>query len=98
MNVGVSTLVDFLHKKGFADITEDLNQKLTDEQYNLLVAEYSQDKTIREEAKDSRHTGFWDHAEYGMHSHHGTGSSTPIPPILCSACQVVQFVSTSGMA
>ena len=50
MNVGVSTLVEFLHKKGFADITEDLNQKLTDEQYNLLVAEYSQDKSIREEA------------------------------------------------
>ena len=50
MNVGVSTLVDFLHKKGFADVTEDLNQKLTDEQYNLLVAEYSQDKSIREEA------------------------------------------------
>lgn len=48
--MGVSTLVDFLHKKGFADITEDLNQKLTDEQYNLLVAEYSQDKSIREEA------------------------------------------------
>jgi len=48
--VGVSTLVEFLHKKGFADITEDLNQKLTDEEYNLLVAEYSQDKTIREEA------------------------------------------------
>jgi len=48
--VGVSTLVEFLHKKGFADITEDLNQKLSDEQYNLLVAEYSQDKTIREEA------------------------------------------------
>lgn len=43
-------MVDFLHKKGFADVTEDLNQKLTDEQYNLLVAEYSQDKSIREEA------------------------------------------------
>ena len=43
-------MVEFLHKKGFADITEDLNQKLTDEQYNLLVAEYSQDKSIREEA------------------------------------------------
>ena len=50
MNVGVSTLVEFLHKKGFADITEDLNQKLTDEQYNLLVAEYSQDKSLRDEA------------------------------------------------
>ena len=36
--MGVSTLVEFLHKKGFADITEDLNQKLTDEEYNLLVA------------------------------------------------------------
>ena len=42
--------MEFLHKKGFADVTEDLNQKLTDEQYNLLVAEYSQDKSIREEA------------------------------------------------
>ena len=50
LNVGASTLVDFLHKKGFADVTEDLNQKLTDEQYNLLVAEFSQDRTIREEA------------------------------------------------
>ena len=50
MNVGVSTLVEFLHKKGFADITEDLNQKLTDEEYNLLVAEYSQDKSLRDEA------------------------------------------------
>ena len=50
LNVGASTLVEFLHKKGFGDVTEDLNQKLTDEQYNLLVAEFSQDKTIREEA------------------------------------------------
>ncbi len=48
--MGVSPLVEFLHKKGFADVTEDLNQKLTDEEYNLLVAEYSQDKSIREEA------------------------------------------------
>ena len=48
--MGASTLVEFLHKKGFGDVTEDLNQKLTDEQYNLLVAEFSQDKSIREEA------------------------------------------------
>ena len=43
-------MVDFLHKKGFTDITEDLNQKLTDEEYNLLLAEYNSDKIIREEA------------------------------------------------
>ena len=48
--MGASTLVEFLHKKGFDDVTDDLNQKLTDEQYNLLVAEFSQDKTIRDEA------------------------------------------------
>ncbi|MBQ0095374.1 MAG: translation initiation factor IF-2, partial [Bacteroidetes bacterium] len=50
LNVGSATLVDFLHKKGFADVVDDLNQKLSDEQYNLLVAEFSQDKSIREEA------------------------------------------------
>ena len=50
MNVGSSTLVEFLHKKGFGDVADDLNQKLTDEQYNLLVAEFSQDRSIREEA------------------------------------------------
>jgi len=50
LNVGSSTLVEFLHKKGFGDVADDLNQKLTDEQYNLLVAEFSQDRSIREEA------------------------------------------------
>ena len=50
LNVGSATLVDFLHRKGFSDINDDLNQKLTDEQYNLLIAEFSQDRTIREEA------------------------------------------------
>ena len=48
--MGSSTLVEFLHKKGFGDVADDLNQKLTDEQYNLLVAEFSQDRSIREEA------------------------------------------------
>lgn len=50
LNVGSATLVEFLHKKGFTDVKDDLNQKLTDKQYRLLVAEFSQDKSIREEA------------------------------------------------
>jgi translation initiation factor IF-2 len=48
LNVGSATLVEFLHKKGFTDVKDDLNQKLTDKQYRLLVAEFSQDKSIRE--------------------------------------------------
>src|SRR5574344_723908 len=51
LNVGSSTLVDFLHKKGFDDVKDDLNQKLTDDQYNLVIAEFSEDKSLREEAK-----------------------------------------------
>ena len=50
LNVGTSTLVDFLHKKGFQDITEDLNQKLTDEQYNMLIEGFSSDKSLKDEA------------------------------------------------
>lgn len=51
LNVGSSTLVEYLHKKGFDDVKDDLNQKLTDDQYNILIAEFSQDKSLREEAK-----------------------------------------------
>jgi len=50
LNVGSATLVEFMHKKGFNDIADDLNQKLSDEQYNMLVAEFSQDKSLRDQA------------------------------------------------
>ena len=50
LNVGSSTLVEFMHKMGFNDVNDDLNQKLTDEQYNMLVAEFSQDKSLRDQA------------------------------------------------
>ena len=48
--MGSATLVEFLHKKGFPEVNDDLNEKLTDEQYNLLVAEFSRDKSLREAA------------------------------------------------
>ncbi|MBP5647223.1 MAG: translation initiation factor IF-2 [Bacteroidaceae bacterium] len=50
LNVGSTTLVEFLHKKGFPDVNDDLNEKLTEEQYQLLVAEFSRDKSLREAA------------------------------------------------
>lgn len=40
LNIGVSTLVDFLHRRGFVDVTDNLNQKITDEQYLMLVCEF----------------------------------------------------------
>ena len=41
-NVGISTIVDFLHKKGH-NIDVDPNSKVAPELYDLLVKEYSSD-------------------------------------------------------
>ena len=46
LNVGISTVVDFLHKKGH-DIPSDLNYKVTDTEERLLYAEFSKDKNLK---------------------------------------------------
>ena len=43
-SVGLQTLVDFLNKKGFADVEANPNATITDEQYALAQAEFSKDK------------------------------------------------------
>ena len=49
LNVGLSTIAEFLHKKGF-DVKEDPNSKISDEAYDLLVKEFKKDKNIKEES------------------------------------------------
>ncbi len=49
-NVGVSTIVEFLHKKGHK-IDSNPNTKLTQEMYTLLVKEYQPDKATKESSK-----------------------------------------------
>ncbi len=46
LNVGITTVVEFLQKKGFT-IEANPNTKITDEQYNLLVKEFSTDKDLK---------------------------------------------------
>ena len=46
MNVGITTVVEFLQKKGFV-VEANPNTKITDEQYNLLVKEFSTDKDLK---------------------------------------------------
>lgn len=48
-NVGVTTVVEFLSKKGHS-IEAKPTTKLSDEQYNLLLAEYSSEKKVKQEA------------------------------------------------
>lgn len=46
LNVGVSTVVDFLNRKGHS-IPSDLNYKLTDDEADLLYQEFSKDKKMK---------------------------------------------------
>lgn len=53
LNVGINTLVEFLHKKGI-EIEVNPNAKIEDEQYDMLIAEFGKDKNIRNEATITR--------------------------------------------
>jgi len=49
-NVGISTIVEFLHKKGF-NLDSNPNTKLPPEAYALLVKEYSTDISAKKESE-----------------------------------------------
>jgi len=53
LNVGINSLVEFLHKKGI-EIEANPNAKIEDEQYDMLIAEFGKDKNIRREATETR--------------------------------------------
>ena len=46
LNIGKQRAVDFLEKKG-CPIDDDINAKLTEEQYSLLLKEFSSDKDLK---------------------------------------------------
>ena len=48
-NVGLSTIVEFLHSKGIK-ISSDPNAKLTDEDYALVAKEFSSDSQVKKES------------------------------------------------
>lgn len=53
LNVGINSLVEFLHKKGI-EVEANPNVKIEDEHYNILVTEFGKDKSIRLEALETR--------------------------------------------
>ena len=48
LNVGITTVVEFLQKKGYA-VESSPNAKITEEQYAELVKEFSKDKNLKKE-------------------------------------------------
>ena len=51
--MGLQTCVDFLQKKGHT-VENSLNAKITDEQYELLVIQFSSDKDLRQKAEKAQ--------------------------------------------
>jgi len=49
-NVGISTIIEFLHRKGF-DLDPNPNTKLPHEAYLLLLKEYSSDLNVKKESE-----------------------------------------------
>ncbi|MBE6288163.1 MAG: translation initiation factor IF-2 [Mediterranea massiliensis] len=49
LNVGITTVVEFLQKKGFT-VEANPNTKISDEQYDLLVKEFGTDKDLKQKA------------------------------------------------
>ncbi|MBI9062708.1 MAG: translation initiation factor IF-2 [Marinilabiliaceae bacterium] len=50
-NVGISTIVDFLHKKGF-DVESSPNTKVTEDMYSVLEKEYKKDSDEKKKSSD----------------------------------------------
>ena len=51
LNVGIATIVENLHSKGFKDVANSPNTKLTEEQYNILLREFRSDIVTKEKAE-----------------------------------------------
>lgn len=50
LNVGIATVVEFLQKKGHT-VEANPNTKISEEQYAILVKEFSTDKNLRLESE-----------------------------------------------
>ncbi len=50
LNIGISTLVEFLKKKGF-EVESSPNAKISSEEYNLALKEFGKELTLKEESK-----------------------------------------------
>ena len=51
MNVGLNTVVEFLHKNGYPEVESNPNTRLSDEQYALLVKEFGKNMSVADADK-----------------------------------------------
>ena len=52
LNVGLATVVEYLHKQGFSEVAENNpNARISDEQYEMLLGAFSKDKSVKKESE-----------------------------------------------
>jgi translation initiation factor IF-2 len=52
LNVGLATLVEYLHKQGFSEVAENNpNARISEEQYEMLLGAFSKDKNVKKESE-----------------------------------------------
>ena len=51
LNVGTATIVEHLHTKGFKDVENKPNTKLTEEQHEILLRDFMQSMAIKEKSE-----------------------------------------------
>jgi translation initiation factor IF-2 len=51
LNVGTATIVEHLHAKGFKEVANSPNTKLTEEQYDILLRDFRSDIVAKEKAE-----------------------------------------------
>src|SRR3989344_3104688 len=51
LNVGLHTIVDFLHSKGHKDVENNPNAKIDSDLYHLLLAEFQTEKSDKEKSR-----------------------------------------------
>ncbi|MBX7243448.1 MAG: hypothetical protein K1X92_17040, partial [Bacteroidia bacterium] len=54
LNVGSDTLVEYLHKHGHKEVKDDLNTKISQEQYELLLKQFAPDKLQKAKADEKK--------------------------------------------
>ena len=60
LNVGINTVVEFLHKKGHpVEENANPNTRISDEQYALLVKEFGKDLPEKDRNEGSYRFGWW---------------------------------------
>ena len=77
-NVGISTIVEFLHKKGI-EIDSSPNAKIDPEVYDLLANEYSSDLSIKKKSDEFSQLHFKEQKEVPAESKPVKEEEEPIP-------------------